>query len=294
MSPTPLRQRLSPLYQRLYQTATIGALNPFLKPVHSGLIGLELAVNWGLDALLPHEPPHPHLNERVTMLVKTFMRPRTLYRLLTSVRRFYPALPIIVVDDSPDAQPIPGSNIETVILPYDSGLSVGRMEGLKQVETPYILLLDDDFVFYRHTRLGQALDLMQQHPTIDIMGGAVVNLPFFTTADYQQATVYPTAAAPTYPPGTHIGGLPTLDKVANFFFARTDRLRLVEWDAIGFQTGQNMPTFSLAPEVYSPLFTIEISAACTPAPPSTKPTWANGIITCRMSFICRRSIGKRN
>ena len=229
MSTPTLRQRLSPLYKKLYQATTVGALNPFIKPIHTGFIGLELAVNRGLDAVRPHEPAHPHLNEQVTMLVKTFLRPRTLHRLLTSVRRFYPALPIIVVDDRPADQPIPG--VETVIRPYDSGLSVGRMEGLKRVQTPYVLLLDDDFVFYRHTRLGQALDLIQQHATIDIMGGAVVNLPFFTTADYQQATVYPNAAAPTYPPGTHIGGLPTLDKVANFFIARTDRLRLVEWDA---------------------------------------------------------------
>ncbi len=226
-----LRETGSRIYQRLYQTATMGVLNPFLKPVHSGLIGLELAVNRGLDGVTTHEAVSPQLNEQITVLVKTFLRPRTLHRLLTSIRRFYPALPILVVDDSPDAQPIPGTAIETVILPYDSGLSVGRMEGLKRVQTPYVLLLDDDFVFYRHTRLSQALALMQQHPAIDIMGGAVVNLPFFTTADYQQATVYPTAAAPTYPPGTHIGGLPTLDKVANFFFARTDRLRLVEWDA---------------------------------------------------------------
>lgn len=224
-----LRQRLSPHYQRLYQTATMGALNPLLKPVHNGLIGLELALNRGLDALFPHEPPHPHLNEQVTILVKTFLRPRTLHRLLTSIRRFYPALPIIVVDDSPNAHPIPG--VETVILPPDSGLSVGRMEGLKRVKTPYILLLDDDFVFYRHTRLGQAVALMEQHPTIDIMGGAVVNLPFFTVGDYQKAGLYSTAAAPTYPPGTLIGNLPTLDKVANFFIARSDRLRLVEWDA---------------------------------------------------------------
>lgn len=225
-----LRKTGSRVYQRLYQMATLGALNPFLKPVHSGLLALELAINRGLDALLPHEPPHPHLNEQVTMLVKTFLRPRTLQRLLISVRRFYPSLPIIVVDDSPDAQPIPGPHIETVILPTDSGLSVGRMEGLKRVKTPYVLLLDDDFVFYRHTRLGQVLALMEQHPTIDIMGGAVVNLPFFTVGDYQKAGLYPTAAAPTYPPGTYIGGLPTLDKVANFFLARTDHLRLVEWD----------------------------------------------------------------
>lgn len=226
----PLRQTASRVYHRLYQTATLGALNPLLKPVHNGLITLELAVNRGLDGLRPHEPPHPHLNQQVTVLVKTFLRPPILHRLLSSIRRFYPALPIIVVDDSPHAQPIPGPHIQTIILPYDSGLSAGRLEGLKQVQTPYVLLLDDDFVFYRHTRLGAALDLMAEHPVIDIMGGAVVNLPFFTVGEYQKAGLYPTAAAPAFPPGTHIGGLPTLDKVANFFLARTGRLRLVEWD----------------------------------------------------------------
>ena len=35
-------------------------------------------------------------------------------------------------------------------MPYDSGISAGRNEGLRHVTTKYVLLLDDDLVFFRH------------------------------------------------------------------------------------------------------------------------------------------------
>ena len=223
-----LRRKLGPTYHRLYEMATIGKLNPWLKPIHTSLITLELALQRSLDKVRPHETITTMLNDKLTVLVKTFMRPTVIQRFITSVRRFYPELPIIVVDDSQFTQSIPG--VTTVFLPYNSGTPIGRMEGLRHVQTPYVLLLDDDFIFYRHTRLEQALKLLEQFPTIDIMGGTVINLPFFTTVDYTKASLYHTKTQPTLPPGTCIGNMPVLDKVANFFIARTDRLRLVGWD----------------------------------------------------------------
>ena len=40
------------------------------------------------------------LERDVTVLVKTFERPEALRRLVTSIRRFYKRMPIVVVDDS--------------------------------------------------------------------------------------------------------------------------------------------------------------------------------------------------
>lgn len=198
------------------------------KAAYDGLIASELAVERALDLVLPHEKNFSGLDDMLTILVKTFMRPRLILRLIASIHRFYPGLPMIVVDDSPDAKPIPGVN--SIILPYDTGLTIGRREGLRQVETKYVLMADDDFLFYRHTRLGEVVALLEQHPVIDILGGAVVNLPYFTVDDFSTARLYQTQSKSNFPQGTLIGGLPAQDKIANFFVARTDRLRLVQWD----------------------------------------------------------------
>ena len=125
------------------------------------------------------------LNQHLTAVIKTFERPKALQRLLTSIKRQYPSLHIIVVDDS--RNPIKLDGVETIIMPYDSGVSAGRNEGLKHVTTKYILILDDDFVFDRHAGLETALAIMEDHAEIDIMGGQVVYLPFYKTLDYRKA-----------------------------------------------------------------------------------------------------------
>lgn len=191
---------------------------------------LELATERAFDLLYPVGGTHHQtgVEHRLTAIVKTFERPRILRRLLKSIMRRHPGLPIIIVDDSRDPESIPG--VQTIIMPYDSGVSAGRHEALRHVTTEYVLVLDDDFVFYRQTGLEAALAIMDNHPRIDVMGGKVIDLPFFETADYRRDGLFPTKAKATMPRGSSIGGLPVYDKVANFFIARTDRIRLVGWD----------------------------------------------------------------
>ncbi|MBI4966380.1 MAG: glycosyltransferase [Desulfomonile tiedjei] len=193
-------------------------------------IMLELALEQALDLVHPVGGKHHQAAVGdLTAIVKTFERPLVLRRLLKSIERRYPHLRVIVVDDSRDPKILPESH--TIVLPYDSGVSAGRSEALGHVTTKYVLVLDDDFVFYRHTSLETSLEIMEHHPGIDIMGGEVVDLPFFETADYSREGLFPTDAEATMPAGSSIGGLPVYDKVANFFIARTDRIRLVGWDA---------------------------------------------------------------
>jgi len=199
------------------------------RPLYHVSTAAELFLERALDRLHAPTPVDlSFLDEQVTAVIKTFERPHDLQRLLASVRRFYPKLPIIVVDDSraPGQQP----GVHTIPMPYDSGISAGRNEGLRQVSTPYVLIMDDDFVFTRGTRLPQALALLAAEPRIDIMGGAVVDLPLYHVVDYSRAEIFPTAAAPLFAAGSSLAGLPVYDKVPNFFLARTERLRLVPWD----------------------------------------------------------------
>ena len=197
------------------------------KPLFTTLIAVEL---WFLRRIAARKPSPESatVDVQLTALIKTFERPYALARLLQSIRRFYPQMQIIVVDDS--RHPGAPEGVELVTLPYDSGVSAGRQAGLDRVTTPYVLLLDDDFIFYHKTHLEPALQRMAHHPEVDIMGGEVVNLPSFKSADYRRAALHPTPLASLRPPGSLVGGLPVYDKVPNFFIARTQRLRQVGWD----------------------------------------------------------------
>jgi hypothetical protein len=196
--------------------------------LHRSLVAEELLVERLLDALAPSTMDDEPLDGQMTALVKTFERPHILRRLVASIRRLYPALPIVVVDDS--REPVSLAGVKTVTMPYDSGISAGRSEGLRHVTTPYVLVLDDDFVFYRRTRLGPALALMERHPEIDIMGGQVIDLPLLRVRPLPHGAVFPTAATPLVPIGSLLGGLRVVAKVPTFYVARRDRLALVGWN----------------------------------------------------------------
>jgi hypothetical protein len=196
--------------------------------VHRSLVAQELLLERLLDAIAPSAPVGERRLRQVTPLVKTFERPRIVRRLVASIKRLYPALHVVVVDDS--RAPTQLAGVETITMPYDSGISAGRNEGLSRVATPYVLVLDDDFVFYRHTRLAPALALMEGHPEIDIMGGRLIELPLRRARPLPFGAIFETAATPLFPLGSLLGGLRVVDKVPNFYLARRDRLALVGWD----------------------------------------------------------------
>ncbi len=205
-----------------------GKLQWLGKPLYEGLIALELKwVERKERGRLPFTDT-PLVNTKLTAIIKTFERPETLQRLLSSLRRCYPDMHVIVADDSHEPQKPDG--VETIILPYDSGVSAGRQKALDAVKTPYVLLLDDDFIFYADTKLEEALNILEREPVIDIMGGEVVNLPSFKAADYRDARLHPTTRTSLVPPGTLLESLPVYDKIPNFYIARTERLKLVGWD----------------------------------------------------------------
>jgi hypothetical protein len=257
--------QLSPSHKKLLRQHLVhGRLRFAAKPLYSFGIALELGVQRALDALyLRGDLGDRDLLHHLTAVVKTFERPQVLRRLIRSILRMYPELTIIVVDDSRQPHGIDG--VRTIILPYDSGVSAGRREGLRHVRTRYVLILDDDYVFYRHTDLGPALAFMERHPRIDIMGGERVDLPLFRPADYSQFGRFPTAAAPTPPPGSTIGGLPVQDKVANFFVARTERLRLIDWDP-ALKRVEHADFFRRAKGVLTTVFNADLKCLHAPTP----------------------------
>lgn len=195
----------------LYDKLVFGPGNRIARPAYDRLIALELAIARMRDGSITLPPV-----QGVTALIKTFERPRIVRRLVASIRRLHPELPIVVVDDSREPSAIEGTKL--VAMPYDSGLSAGRNEGIKHVSTPFVLLLDDDFVFTRRTRIDAALEAFA-HERIDIVGGRVVFLPLYLEQGKPEFRAHET-----------IGRWRVCDNVPNFFVARTERLKLVPWD----------------------------------------------------------------
>ena len=198
---------------------------PVMRAGLDAVNSVEIVGQRALDLRRPPAPPLPP--GAVTAVIKTFQRPRQVRRLVASMQRVQPDLPILVVDDNRDPTPIPGT--ELLAMPFNSGISAGRNAALAQVETPYVLLLDDDFVFTRQTALAGPIATMEAHPEIDILGGAVVNLPDFSVNDYSLITMTPHPAEPRFDHGATIGGLTVYSKVPNFFVGRTERVRAVGW-----------------------------------------------------------------
>ncbi|MHB0960773.1 MAG: glycosyltransferase family 2 protein [Pirellulaceae bacterium] len=94
----------------------------------------------------------------ITAVVKTFQRPRSLDRLIRSLRRFYPDLHIMVADDS--LTPRPRRDVEYVRLEPDTGVGAGRNALLQRVATPYFLTLDDDYELTGETRIESLVELV--------------------------------------------------------------------------------------------------------------------------------------
>lgn len=204
------------------QALVAGPARRVAAPVHDALVAAQLA----LAARVPVVPTR-EVDARLTLVIKTFERPAALRRLVASIRRMYPTVPIIVVDDSRVPTELPA--VETIVLPFDQGVSAGRQAGIDRVRTPYVMMLDDDFVFYRGTQLPRVLDTLERQPRIDLVGGQLIDLPYLRFREPPLGKIFPTRAIPKEPIRSTIDGLLVCDKVANFYVARTDAVRRVGW-----------------------------------------------------------------
>ncbi|NUQ61891.1 MAG: glycosyltransferase [Pirellulales bacterium] len=111
------------------------------------------------------------------IIVKSFMRQDSLLRFVRSVRRFYPTLPIRVVDDSskmtPDGEAVKAAQgVTWHSMPFDSGLPGGRNLAVRQSRAKYVVVCDDDYEFTTDTDLA-ALLLPLHASNIDLCGGLV-------------------------------------------------------------------------------------------------------------------------
>lgn len=191
----------------------------------------QALLNWKIDHQIGSQDPSWYGD--VTFIVSTFERPQCLYNLLTSIRRYYLTIPILVCDSSHEPlfqneQVLP-QNITWHTLPYEQGHTLGasRNHLVQQVHSPYFFLCDDDHVLNRDTDLARMYQFLTRH-RYDIVGGCQ-GKGDYGTAIFEQVDdiVYQHFYR-------HHGfiepGIVRCDRVSNTFLARTEAVQQVLWE----------------------------------------------------------------
>ncbi|XP_054464237.1 beta-1,4 N-acetylgalactosaminyltransferase 2-like [Anoplopoma fimbria] len=176
-----------------------------------------------------------NVSSHVTIITKTFLRYTKLKVLLSSIRSFYSNIEVIIADDSFEPEHITGERIKQYIMPPGTGWFAGRNLAVSQVTTKYFLWVDDDFVFTEKTKIEKLVEVMEEFPELDVLGGTVQGNQFYFSLIYEEGEemdggcLYRKSqgkfhSLPGYPKCFLASG------VVNFFLARTEAVQRVGFD----------------------------------------------------------------
>jgi glycosyltransferase involved in cell wall biosynthesis len=107
-----------------------------------------------------------------TCVITCFGRVECLNRTIKEARKRFPQLKIIVADYGDPC--VSRNDVDIHKLSYDIGIAFARNYLIRQVTTPYVLLMDDDHVFTDNTDVQQLYNVMIED-TADIAGGWITN-----------------------------------------------------------------------------------------------------------------------
>lgn len=134
------------------------------------------------------------------ILIKSFLRFLSLGKLVRSIIKYYPDVTVHIADDSVPEEDLNLNiyhqatlrdalaqrehilklvagrpNIHFHNLPFDTGLSAGRNFLVKQVKAPYFLIMDDDFVVTKQTKLDRLYSVVSSGSKTILAGGTVMD-----------------------------------------------------------------------------------------------------------------------
>ncbi|XP_068434404.1 beta-1,4 N-acetylgalactosaminyltransferase 2-like [Clinocottus analis] len=176
-----------------------------------------------------------NVSSHVTVVTKTFLRYAQLKVLLSSIRRFYSDIDVIVADDSFEPEHITAEHVRQYIMPPAQGWFAGRNLAVSQVTTKYFLWVDDDFVFTEETKIEKLVEVMEALPELDMVGGAVQGNQFYFSLIYEEGEEMDGGCLHRKSEGKFhsLSGYPQCSLasgVVNFFLARTRAVQQVGFD----------------------------------------------------------------
>lgn len=115
-------------------------------------------------------------NYMIDFCITHFLRVEGLINLVKSIRKYYPDANITIAcqGEIPLDEALNGCNM--LATDFDSGLSYNRNRLVDITHRPFILMLEDDFVFTEKTSVGFLLKLMDVQENIGVVGGLVKEL----------------------------------------------------------------------------------------------------------------------
>jgi glycosyltransferase involved in cell wall biosynthesis len=110
--------------------------------------------------------------DRITFGITSFERPRLLEQLVASIRVRYPQARILVADNGRQKANLPG-DVKVLNLEFDCGLSRARNALIDNLQTEFLLLLEEDFLFTDETRIEPFVEILDTDHEVGMIGGAV-------------------------------------------------------------------------------------------------------------------------
>lgn len=160
----------------------------------------------------------------VTFIIKTFNREKCLVKLLDSIRFFYPKVPVIVVDDGEKELSLGFDSYTNYIkTDFNIGLSAGRNIALQNTTTKYFLLLDDDYIFYKKTKIELLIEKLEKH-NFDIIAGKWMQHCIVRGYEYVSSIENETLFLDNKPRSITEDGVWSVDVVLNFFVGKTKQV----------------------------------------------------------------------
>ncbi|XP_078703337.1 beta-1,4 N-acetylgalactosaminyltransferase 1-like [Branchiostoma floridae x Branchiostoma belcheri] len=174
------------------------------------------------------------VQDRVTVVVKAFLRYDHVRQLIASFRRFYPGTRIIVADDSPKEryQDVKEEFTHHYRMPDYAGFFAGRNLGLSQVTTEYFLYMDDDHYLRPSTKLETLMSLLD-NTDFHVASGAYEDLEEFASAIRVVGNQTYACFEKLRKHYHEIDGFPdcyAADHTENFFLASTAEVKAVGFD----------------------------------------------------------------
>jgi GT2 family glycosyltransferase len=105
----------------------------------------------------------------VTFGITTFDRPTLLANLIRSIKKRYPLARIVVANNGRIKPQLPDA-VKLLNLEFDCGLSRARNALVDQLETKYLQILEDDFLFTDETRIETLQEVLESDSEV---GGAL-------------------------------------------------------------------------------------------------------------------------
>lgn len=134
-------------------------------------------VNQAIDETEAAGPPRP-FDERITVGVTAFQRPDKLRQFLRSLWYWHPTARVIIADNG--NQQLSDSEVAALAgaaewkyrrLPFDAGLSASRNAIIEAMETPMLLLCEDDLAFSPDVSIPAMLDVLESRPDVGVVCG---------------------------------------------------------------------------------------------------------------------------